>query len=40
MFLLLVLVIVLLKEIKHRSLYSGSIIKKKEGLGLLAEFLI
>jgi hypothetical protein len=40
MFLLLVLVIALLKEIKQRSLCSGNIIKRKEGFSLLAEFLI
>jgi hypothetical protein len=34
MFLLLVLVIVLLKEIKRRLLRSGSIIERKENLGL------
>jgi hypothetical protein len=38
MFLLLVLVIVLLKETKQRSLYSGNIIGKKESFGLQAEF--
>jgi hypothetical protein len=40
MFLLLVLVIALLKETKQRSLHSDSIIGKKEGLSLQAEFLM
>jgi hypothetical protein len=40
MFFLLVLAIVLLREIKQQSLYSGSIIRKKENLSFLAKFLI
>jgi hypothetical protein len=40
MFLLLVLVIILLKEIEQRSLYSGSIIKRKESHSFQVIFLI
>jgi hypothetical protein len=38
MFLLLVLAIILLREIEQQSLYSGSIIEKKEGRSLQAIF--
>jgi hypothetical protein len=38
MFLLLVLAIVLLKETEQRSLYSDSIIGKKEAFGFQAKF--
>jgi hypothetical protein len=38
MFLLLVLVIILLREIKQRLLCSGSIIEKKEGRSFQAIF--
>jgi hypothetical protein len=40
MFLLLVLVIMLLREIKQQLLCSGSMIKRKESHGLQAIFLI
>jgi hypothetical protein len=40
MFLFLVLVIILLKEIEQRLLRSGSIIRKKEGYSLEAIFLM